>query len=186
MRVTVTQIRALGLDWPEEHTGPDGMVDLSTTIEGVDDAYDSAEREYFASLGKPDEADKQARYFGLRELGDHAFAVRALVLAIGERSINVGPIPRAMIDTLGLPCSALLSSKLVAVDDELDLVKTMELLVRNYRYYQREHAGLSAMARKWNAPRSEISDRWGELSAGMSDNQAAIAELSAILAAVCR
>jgi hypothetical protein len=154
----------------------------------VDAQYHDAEVAYFQSTVH-DQAANQARYFGLRELGDHAAVVRALLKATDGRSLGTGPIPRTTVDALGLPCSQLLTAKLVAVEHlehEVDLVKTMDVLVRNYRYYRREYDGLSAMARKWNAPREEISDRWGELSSGMVDSEAAIAQLSAILAAVCR
>ncbi len=186
MRVSVVQIRSLGLDWPTDRIGPDGIVDLAAIANLVDSEFATAERVYFGTLGAAGSDAARERYFELRELGDHTAVVRALLTAIGGRSLGTGPIPRSTIDTLQLPCSRLLDKKLVAVGDEVDLVKTMELLVRNYRYYQREYNGLDEQRRRYNASRDDISDRWDELSSGMADNETAIRELSAILAAVCR
>ena len=186
MRVSVAQIRSLGLDWPTDRIGPDGSVDLAAIANLVDAEFATAERVYFGTLGAAGSDEARERYFGLRELGDHTAVVRALLTAIGGRSIGTGPIPRSTIEALQLPCSALLAKKLVAVGDEVDLVNTMELLVRNYRYYQREYDGLNDQRRRYGASRADISDRWDELSSGMSDNDTAIRELSAILVAVCR
>ena len=186
MRIPVARIQALGLDWPADRIDDEGMVDLDATAREVDRALGPAENAYFAALGTPDKDRMSDRYYALRALGEHTAAVRRLVETIGEPSLGVGPIPRATIQTLGLPCSPRLEKAFVLAGDELDLVQTMLRLVRDNLYYRREYDGLNDQRRRWGASKDDVSDRWDELAEGMRTTDQAIRELSAILAAVCQ
>jgi hypothetical protein len=180
MRIAVAHIHSFGLDWPADRVPDGGIVDLEVVLEQVTRESRAAEDEYFASLGNPDHEAESERHDALEQLAHHVAGVLELAKAIGDRSVGVGPVPRKMIETLGLPCSKRLRESLVdvcdetgnKVGDEVDLVQTMLFVVRNFRYYDRKY--------------DEVMEVTDELIDGREGNQVAIFELAAILAAVCR
>ncbi|MBA2540496.1 MAG: hypothetical protein H0V17_12720 [Deltaproteobacteria bacterium] len=186
MRIAVAHIHSFGLDWPADRVPEDGIVDLEDLLAQVHRDGRAAEDFYFASLASPAGDEARERHFALEAFAHHVAAVLEVAKAIGDRSVGVGPIPRSTIETLGLPCSKVLTDKLVAAGDEVDLVQTMVRLVRDFRYYDREYDGLSAQRQRYGASWDDITDRHDELVAGIRDHQDAIRELAAILAAVCR
>jgi hypothetical protein len=187
VQITLAQIHALGLEWPADlDPAADGTIDLAAAEARLAQDTRAAENLYYASIGKPGLDAARERFRSLEDQGHHVAGLSELARAIKRRSLGVGPVPRATLTALGLPCGDLLTRSLVAAGEEVDLVQTMLRLVRSFRHYDKEYDGLAEQRSRYGASKDDISDRWGELSTAIQNHRRAIRELGDILSAICR